>query len=201
VLAGRLQPHRPGAGGFSLLELIVAVVLLTAIILNVLHLLAEAKVRSLRTTQLRRVRDLAQKKLHERVHYFVEEDEGTFEEEGEPAWRWEVPPPVPQGQSEQVLLEYSIRVTVPFALEGAGSSSAASASSEASKASERSSVSTSESGGSVYEYSVWVFPDERWYEEQDYLYSTGQPSLLYGDPDLGTGGLLPASGLPGAGSY
>ncbi len=155
--------RRAAKGGFTLLELIVAVTILASFVLPILEVLAQSRGRAIRYTQLRQVRDLAQQKLHDRIHFIVEEDEGTFEEEGRPKWNWIVHPPELRSQGEQVLLEYTISVEVPFKLPGGAES---------------------EFGGSTYEYTAWTFPSELWYEEQDLLYDAGQPSLLWGDPAL-----------------
>lgn len=168
--ARHLRPGRRGLEGFTLLEMVLAVTLLAAFILPMLYLLTEAKVRTYRFTQERQIRDLAHSKLFDHIHYYETNQEGTFEEEGHPSWTWRVPPPEIRGQNEQVLLEYRIIVELPRVFES----------------------ESSDSGDGTYEYSVWTFPDERWYEEQQYLYESGQPSLLYGDPNE----LLPDGSWP-----
>ena len=171
--------------GFTLIELVLAVTLLAAFVLPILYLLTEAKARTYRFTQERKIRDLAHSKLFDRIHYYETNDSGTFEDQGRTEqesvkygqWTWEVPPPQVRGQSEQVLLEYTIHVRVPHRL-GAKKSD---------------DPLLGDMDTSTYEYSVWTFPDERWFEEQQYLYETGQASLLYGDPlyEGATGALLP----------
>jgi hypothetical protein len=43
--------------------------------------------------------------------------------------------------------------------------------------------------GSSYQYTIWTFPNEAWYEEQEYLFESGMESLLYGDPNYTNEGL------------
>jgi type II secretory pathway pseudopilin PulG len=156
-------------GGFTLLELIVAVTLLAGFLLPMMLIVSRAKVRAIKYTQRREVRDLAQRKLFDRIHYYEELDSGDFSAEGHPEWTWEILPPQMVGSGEQVLLEYKITVAVPQKLD------------------ETAAGSGGEQEGSTYEMSVWAFPDTRWYEEQDALYESGQYSPLYGDPQ-GYGG-------------
>ena len=111
---GRAERAR---GGFTLLELVIAVTMLATFILPMLYLISESRVRAMRYTIRRQVHGLAQAKLHDRIHYYEVEDSGTFEEEGHPSWVWEIPPPELRTQSEQVILTYTIRVEVPQQLE------------------------------------------------------------------------------------
>ena len=148
-------------GGFTLLEIVVAVTILATFLLPMMLIITKAKVRAIRYTQQREVRDLAQRKLFDRMHYYEEKDSGDFSLEGRPEWTWQIDPPELVGSGEQVLLEYRIRVYLPQSLEEDGGASGE---------------------GSTYEMSIWSFPDERWYEEQDALYAQGQYSQLYGDP-------------------
>ena len=164
--------HLSCSKGFTLLELIIAVMLLTAFILPMLQLMADARVRAVRYTHLRQVRELAQQKLHDRVHYYEEYDSGTFEEEGEPLWTWEVSPPEIRSQGTQVILQYQIVVSVPFSLGELGESGDS-----------ESALSGSAEGGSTYEYTLWALPHARWYEEQQYLWEQGQFSPLHGYPE------------------
>jgi prepilin-type N-terminal cleavage/methylation domain-containing protein len=171
------------ARGFTLLELVIAVTLLAAFILPILYIITEAKVRAIKYTQARQVHELAQRKLYDRIHYYEVEDAGTFEREGRPSWTWEILPPATRSggmgqQSVQVLIEYTIRVTVPFSLDAGGASAAGGLL-----------AASSPRGGSTYEYTLWSFPDERWYEEQQYLFESGRMSALYGDPALYGGSL------------
>lgn len=153
--------------GFTLLELVIAVTMLAGFILPMLQIIADSRTRAIRYTQERQVRDLAQQKLHDRIHFYETEDSGTFEAEGQPRWFWEVDPPQIRGQSDQVLLQYTIRIEVPIKLADVGSEAA-----------------DGERGqGTTYEYTVWSFPDERWYEEQAILYDAGGYSPLYGSMD------------------
>ncbi|MBN1442387.1 MAG: prepilin-type N-terminal cleavage/methylation domain-containing protein [Planctomycetes bacterium] len=166
--AARASRPRPRGSGFTLLELVIAVTLLAAFILPMIQIIADSRLRAYVSTQDRMVRELAQQKLHERIHHYELEDAGTFEVEGKPDWYWEVDPPQMVGQSEQILLEYRIRVTVPLKLEGSAAA---------------------ESGqGTTYEYTATSFPSERWYEEQQILYERGEWTILYGDP-TGAGAL------------
>ena len=162
--------NRPGrrtsladARGFTLLELIIAVTILATFVLPILGILTQSRVRAIKYSQQSEVRDLAQRRLHDRIHYIIEDNEGTFEEEGRPNWLWHIEEPQLRSQGEQVLLEYTITVEVPFKLPGGAES---------------------EDGNATYEYTAWAFPSEIWYEDQNYLYESGQASLLYGDPAL-----------------
>ena len=161
--------------GFTLLELIIAVTILATFLLPMMLIVTRSKVRAIKYTQQRELRDLAQRKLFDRIHYYDDKDRGDFSAEGHPSWTWEVGPPDMVGGSaggsgEQILLQYTIRVSVPQNL-GEGSSSSSSSSSDG----------TGSQGGSTYEMSTWTFPDERWYEEQQYLSDHGQPNLLDGN--------------------
>lgn len=168
---------RRSAAGFTLLELIIAVTLLAAFVLPMLQLITEARVRAIRYTNKRQLRDLAQQKLHDRIHYIEELDEGTFEEDGRPNWEWLVDEPVVHSEGGgQVILEYRITVTLPQKVDD-------------SQESRHGELST-------YEYSVWALPNERWMEEQSELQARGLYSPLYGYADGsypdGSGGM----GLP-----
>ena len=169
-MAPGLRAKLPGAsrrrGGFTLLELILAVTVLTVFLLPMMVIIARSKARAVRYTQQREVRDLAQRKLFDRIHFYELQDHGDFTAEGRPSWTWTIDPPQMMGQSEQVLLQYTIRVEVPQNLDATESSGG------------------TQEKGSTYQLSFWTFPDARWYEEQDVLYSQGQPTLLYGDPAL-----------------
>jgi len=126
-------------------------------------IVTKSKVRAIKFTQQRELRDLAQRKLFDRIHYYIEDDSGTFELEGRPEWTWTVPQAQMVGQGEQPLLEYMITVEVPQKIEG---------------------VTSTDEDGSVYELRLWSFPDERWYEEQEMLAERGLYTPLYGDPAL-----------------
>ena len=162
---GRL-PGGARRRGFTLLELILAVTVLTVFLLPMMVIIARSKARAIRYTQQREVRDLAQRKLFDRIHFYELQDQGDFSAEGRPSWIWTIDPPQMMGQSEQVLLQYTIRVEVPQNLDSAEPGTGG------------------QDRGSTYQLSFWTFPDARWYEEQDLLYSQGQPTMLYGDPTL-----------------
>jgi prepilin-type N-terminal cleavage/methylation domain-containing protein len=159
----RTRPRGPSGrrAGFTLLEIVVAVTVLATFLLPMMLIITKSKVRAVRYTQQREVRDFAQRKLFDRMHYYEEKDQGDFSAEGRPEWTWEIDPPEMVGSGEQILLEYRIRVHLPQNLEEDGAPS---------------------SEGSTYEMCIWSFPDERWYEEQDALYAQGQYSPLYGNP-------------------
>ena len=157
--------------GFTLLELIIAVTMLVTFLLPMILIISRSKVRAIRYTQQREVRDLAQRKLFDRIHYYEENDTGDFDAQGHTDWIWTVDPPEMVGNSEQVLLQYTISVSTPQKL---GNSS--------------SSGSVSEEEGSIFLMSVWSFPDSRWYEEQAILREQGVYSPLYGDPTYGEAG-------------
>ena len=163
--AHQSDPAPKAEPGFTLLELIIAVTLLTLFVVPIGQALNDARIRSIRYTQARQVKSLAQQKLHDRINFILEEDEGDFEEEGHPSWGWIIDPPQPRSQGEQVVLEYTITVEVPFQLENGGSNSA---------------LSTE---GSSYQYTTWTLPNPRWIKDQQYLRDTGMESLLYGNPD------------------
>jgi prepilin-type N-terminal cleavage/methylation domain-containing protein len=162
--------------GFTLLELMIAVTMLVTFLLPMILIISRCKVRAIRYSQQREVRDLAQRKLFDRIHYYEENDSGDFTEQGRPDWTWVIHPPEMIGNSEQVLLQYTIAVSTPQKLDG---DSASTSSATASLA------GFSDEPGSVFEMSVWTFPDSRWYEEQAILYEQGMYSPLYGDPTLG----------------
>lgn len=172
--------RRSATDGFTLLEIIIAVTMLAVFLLPMMLIVSESKIRAIRYTQQREIRDLAQRKLFDRIHYYEEADQGDFSLEGRPEWRWEIGPPEMVGGSEQALLEYTITVTAPQRLEGDPAAKA----------------STSGEEGSTYQMSLWTFPNERWYEEQALIYDTGGYSPIYGSRSMSAGG---AQG--GGGSY
>ena len=100
-------------GGFTLLEIIVALTLTAAYLLPLMLVVSQSKRRAVEFNNERQVRDFAQRKLFDVIHYYEDRSEGNFAEEGRPTWRWEVSPPEMIGSSEQPLLEYRIVVTVP----------------------------------------------------------------------------------------
>jgi len=164
----REQPARdPRSGGFTLLEIIIAVTMLAVFLLPMMLIVSEAKIRAIRYTHQREVRDLAQRKLFDRIHYYEEANRGDFTLEGHPEWTWEVNPPEMIGSSEQVLLQYTIRVAVPQKLEGQSPGEG-----------------TPGEEGSTYKMSLWSFPDALWYTEQQDIYDRGGYSPLYGSSSM-----------------
>lgn len=158
--------------GFTLLEIILAVTVLAVFLLPMMLIISSSKIRAIRYTTQREVRELAQRKLFDHIHYYELASQGDFAREGHQDWKWEIDPPEMLGGSEQVLLQYTIRVSLPQKIEG----SAAEA------------PSSSDEQGSTYQMSLWALPDRRWYEEQELIYQQGGYSPLYGDPRLPTGG-------------
>ena len=159
-----VPPCHPRANaGFTLLELIVAFVILSLFVLPMLEIMAAARIRAAHYTHDRIVRDLAQRKLFERVYSIELMNAGTFEEEGHPEWTWEIPEPefAPGSstsnmeQSDSILLQYTIRVTTPQMGGGSGGSSG------------------STGTGNAFEMSTWAFPSREWKEEQEYLRAQG----------------------------
>ena len=164
------------ARGFTLLELIIAVTILASFVLPMLLILSKSKVRTFKVTQERQLRDLAQRKLFDHIHYYIDENEGSFEKR--PEWTWEIPPPEPVNQGsegQQVLLEYTIRVHTPQQI-------GQQADAMGGDAMGRDAMGGDDGEGFVYEMSVWTFPDGDWYLEQDDLFARGLPSILHGDP-------------------
>ncbi len=152
------------ASGFTLLEIVIAVTVLAVFLLPMMLIVANAKTRAIRYTQQREVRDLAQRKLFDRIHYYETSDSGTFTLEGRPDWQWQIDSPEMVGGSEQVLLEYTIKVRLPQKLEGDVSAKSGDDNRE----------------GSTYQMSLWTFPSNIWYEEQELIYESGGYSPLYG---------------------
>ena len=190
--------------GFTLLEMVIAVTILASFVLPMLLILARSKVRTIRTQQHRQLRDLAQRKLFDRIHYYEENDAGDFTEEGRPEWTWEVLPPEMVGNGDQVLLQYTVMVHTPQKIEeggggggdpggamdllgGAGgrrgSSSFRGTGSFRGTSSFRGTGGAFDGEGSTFELSVWTFPDDQWYLEQEELANRGLASELYGDPN------------------
>lgn len=181
-------PEERAAGGFTLLELIIAVTMLTVFLLPMMLIVAKAKNRAIQYTIEREVRDLAQRKLFDRIHYYEVADRGDFTQEGRPSWTWEILPPEPVGGGEQVLLQYTIEVSLPQKIDASSGSGAGGGAGLA--ASSPHAQGEGQGEGSIYQMSLWTFPDARWYEEQAILYESGQPSQLHGSPLTGgmTGG-------------
>ncbi len=171
--------------GFTLLEIVIAVTILASFLLPMLLILSRSKVRTIKITQQRELRDLAQRRLFDRI-YYDEEESGDFAAEGRPEWLWTIPAPELVGSGEQVLLEYRIEIRTPQKIEGTtedGESTASSTSTAASRLRSRELI-RDDGEYSVYEMVVWTFPDEQWYYEQEELYLQGQYSPLHGDPNL-----------------
>ena len=175
--------------GFTLLELIIAITMLAVFIVPMLRTLGESRERSVNYTRQRQIKSYAQNKLHDHINFVEDENgnlvenEGTFvDEDGEPVfpgsrdWIWVIDPPQLKSQGEQILLEYRITVTVPFNLDGQGSSSGEDGRNE-----------------SNVSYTIWTFPSAAWMEDQERLFDLGEPTLLYGDPAYEEG-LLPGGG-------
>ena len=165
--------------GFTLLELIVAFVILALFVLPMLEIVAASRVRATKYTHERIVRDLAQRKLFERVYSIELMDSGTFEAEGHPDWTWEIPEPqIAPGSSnsspdssESMLLQYTIRVTTPQMSGGSGGASSAGSGT-----------------GNAFEMSTWAFPSRDWLDEQEYLQAQGFDTALGGAVPGGMGG-------------
>ncbi len=183
--------------GFTLLELIVAFFILAMTILPLLSLVHKSRMRSIEYSLRRELQTLAQKKLFDRIYTYsedvfnagaIEALSGTFEEEGRPDWRWEIPYPEEKtNQGEQVLLEYRILVFTPHGIGGKQSSGAE----ESDLSSLLGSSSYSLSGERpTFEMSTWTLPSARWYEEQQYLAEQGYP-LNGAQPGVPGMGALP----------
>ena len=159
--------------GFTLLELIVAFTILSIFVVPLLEVIAASRIRAMKYTRERIIRDLAQRKLFDRIYYIETMDSGTFEADGRPSWTWTVEPPeiVNQGTGtgEQVLLQYTIRVTTP---------QSESSQSEAASFDQK----------PAFEMSLWTFPSQQWIEEQQYWADQGYDTALYGTGATGSGG-------------
>ncbi len=185
--------------GFTLLELVIAITILASFLLPMLLILSKAKVRTIRTQQQRQLRDLAQRKLFDRIHYYEENDQGDFAAEGRPEWTWEVLAPEMVGNGDQVLLEYTVLVHTPQKIEpiggggggggglrgGGGLDSGGSLRGALGILRENTSMSSLDEEGSTFEMSVWAFPDDQWYLEQEEMANRGLSTELYGDPNYG----------------
>ena len=193
--------------GFTLLELVIAITILASFLLPMLLILSKAKVRTIRTQQQRQLRDLAQRKLFDRIHYYEENNQGDFAAEGRPEWTWEVLLPEMVGNGDQVLLEYTVLVHTPQKIEpiggggggggrgggglygglrsGGGLDSGGSLRGALGILRENTSMSSLDEEGSTFEMSVWAFPDDQWYLEQEEMANRGLSTELYGDPNYG----------------
>jgi hypothetical protein len=152
------------AKGFTLLELIAAFFILALFLTDVLLIRGGAEKLAADTIKDRKIRDLAQRKLFERMYFIEPENSGTFEIEGfKQTWNWEIdfpPEMVGQGTGDQFLLQYTIHVT------------------------------SSESRGldlgevkQVFEMSAWTFPSQQWLDE----YDAGYYDDYYGNGLYGSG--------------
>ena len=173
-LSSPRQVFERRSGGFTLLELVVAFTILAAFLLPMMLIISKAKVRAIKYTMDRQVRDLAQRRLFEVIHDPEVPMEGDFAAEGHPFWEWRVeldPNPVVPG--EPTLLAYNIYVYTPQKLNDTGGAGSTEAGFERDPMEEPSFTMT-----------VWALPDQEWYLEQEELYNSGQPSVLYGDPQV-----------------
>ncbi len=181
------SPSFPGRRfGFTLLELIVAFTILALFILPILEIVAASRVRAIKYTHDRVVRDLAQRKLFERIYYIETMDSGTFENEGYPTWRWEFLPWQIMSQGEQVLLQYTIRVITPK-MERASSQSAF----DSVQGAFDSAQGAFDSAQGAFEMSAWTFPSPEWFDEYQALEEQGFFDLGY------PGGFQSPGGVPG----
>lgn len=198
MILGTSGSFRNTDRGFTLLELVIAVTILASFLLPMLLILSKAKVRTIRTQQQRQLRDLAQRKLFDRIHYYEENNQGDFAAEGRPEWTWEVLLPEMVGNGDQVLLEYTVLVHTPQKIEpvggggggglrgGGGLDNAGSLRGALEILRENTSMSSSlDEEGSTFEMSVWAFPDDQWYLEQEEMANRGLSTELYGDPNYG----------------
>ena len=76
--------------GFTLIELVVAVAILSGAFLTLLFLRTSAVDRAASYNRDRMIQRLARQKLDEVAHGIVEDLEGDFEEENRPEWTYEV---------------------------------------------------------------------------------------------------------------
>ncbi len=143
--------------GFTLLELILAATILALFVLPILEIVAQSRIRAIHYTRDRILRDLAQRKLFDRMYFLEVNNQGTFEAEGYPDWTWEIPPAEIVSQGSQTLLQYTIWVRTPQR-QGPETEGV-----DPMTGQER----------PAFEMSVWTFPSEEWYAEQEYLESMG----------------------------
>ncbi len=203
MILGMSGSFQKRSGGFTLLELVIAVTILASFLLPMLLILSKAKVRTIRTQQQRQLRDLAQRKLFDRIHYYEENDQGDFAAEGRPEWTWEVLRPEMVGNGDQVLREYTVLVHTPQKIElaggggglgggldgslggGAGLGNGSSLRGALGILRENTSAGTLGEEGSTFEMRVWTFPDDQWYLDQEEMANRGLSTELYGDPNYG----------------
>lgn len=169
---------------FTLLELVIAVTLLAVFLLPMMLIISKAKMRAIKYTQQRQVRDLAQRKLFDVIHYRELQSSGDFSDEGHAEWTWYVDPPQPIGSKDPILLEHTIHIQTPQKLDrGSENNSSNPGLLESLDINgDMGHDDMTNAMGSHIQLKVWAFPDVQWYEEQEILYEQGQPSILYGDP-------------------
>ncbi len=205
MILGTSASFQKTGRGFTRLELVIAVTILASFLLPMLLILSKAKVRTILTQQQRQLRDLAQRKLFDRIHYYEENNQGDFAAEGRPEWTWEVLLPEMVGNGDQVLLEYTVLVHTPQKIELAGGGGGGgglgglggglrgggaldyggSLRGALGILRENTSMSSLDEEGSTFEMSVWAFPDDQWYLEQEEMANRGLSTELYGDPNYG----------------
>jgi prepilin-type N-terminal cleavage/methylation domain-containing protein len=76
--------------GFTLIELVVAVAILSVAFMSLLFLRTSAVDRAASYNRDRMIQRLARQKLDEVAHGIVEDLEGDFEEDNRPEWTYEV---------------------------------------------------------------------------------------------------------------
>ena len=160
-----------------MLELIVAFAILAMFIVPLLEVVHAARMRAATYSRDRAARELAQRKLYDRVYSIELNNQGNFEAEGHPDWTWEYGEPQIVSQGEQILLQHEIVVhTQP----GGGLSDDDA----------ESSPSTGSASGD-YRMSIWAFPTQEWL---DYFADLEAQGL---SPGMGGMGMDGAGMLPG----
>lgn len=119
------------SGGFTLLELVLAVAIIGGSFLTLLSLKLDSIDRADGYNTRRMIQRFTQEQLDEVAFGILEETFGTFEERGRPDWTWEIQA-VEVSTTEPILLECTITTTYPSGPDG-----------------------TEE-----YQLSTWFFPDE-----------------------------------------
>ena len=185
--------------GFTLLELLVAFAILALFVLPMLEMVHESHIRAMRYSVKREVQELAQRTLLERIYTYdlesieagtMEPRSGTFEEDGQPNWEWQIGPPKMKSDGKQLLLEYTIYVNAPQL--------------KAINSSNKEAESADGMGGllslfddapfdseSSFKMTTWALPSIQFYEERDYLRENGyldDPSFYGSYGGYGMGG-------------